>query len=673
MANSFFYLQADKTDDNHAFIDSIEAWCTQNKTEGYIIDRPLGDSKYSYNHVGAIAVLIPKRKISFIDFSGDEESFDSFVEDFIEDLGSISDKYRYKDAIGRPRKWRDEVSVTIADGGNLELQSFLDQTRLEDPAKQRIAELIISLLTGSINDIDRVKADLPESLLDKIKQKILLFDGDQTRFVYQKLDKSPIRIQGLSGTGKTELLMHKLKELYIDRPDSKIAITCHNRILADSLRKRIPDFFDFMKVEQQIQWNERLWCTHAWGSYGNKDSGIYRYICNFYGVPFQRYSPGTTFAKVCSDALALIKGMKDKTHAFDYVLIDESQDFPESFFDLCSEVTGEVVFIAGDIFQSIFDESVNPSISPDFLLSKCYRTDPRTLMFAHSLGMGLFEPQKLRWLEDDEWKACGYLVDKNSKPGTYFLTREPLRRFEDIAKEGFNSVEIYPTPAPFTRSAVQAVVDIIRKVCQQNPTATPDDIGVILLDNNNTTYAIADTLQQVVPREIGWEINKAHESKQRVKDTLFVSNRNNVKGLEFPFVICITEQMGRTYSYRNALYMTITRSFLQSYLVISAERNNEILPAISAGYEVIKARGGIEISPPTPEEKAKIKTTIKYSNTNMSFYDFANGIFDDMKVLPLFRPDLLEAVKKTVGEDFDRDNVKEVAEFIYGKMTRGTD
>jgi len=119
------------------------------------------------------------------------------------------------------------------------------------------------LLTGSINDIDRVKADLPKSLLDKIKRKILLFDADQTRFIYQKLDQSIVRIQGLSGTGKTELLLHKLRDIYVNSPKSRIVFTCHNRILADNLERRIPDFFNFMKVEEQIAWKDRLWCISS--------------------------------------------------------------------------------------------------------------------------------------------------------------------------------------------------------------------------------------------------------------------------------------------------------------------------------------------------------------------------------------------------------------------------
>lgn len=37
-------------------------------------------------------------------------------------------------------------------------------------------------------------------------------------------------------------------------------------------------------------------------------------------------------------------------YAFDYTLIDESQDFTASFFELCSKVTRHTVYMAGDIF-----------------------------------------------------------------------------------------------------------------------------------------------------------------------------------------------------------------------------------------------------------------------------------------------------------------------------------
>lgn len=670
MSSSFFFLQAEKSHTNQELIDSIELAAANAKEQTYIISRPLGDNRYNYGYEGAFVVLSPRRKITFIDFAGDANSFDEYVTDFLEDLASISDKYRYKDAIGRPRNWKNDLVLTIGYDEPDPFEVWERDSPITLPAQQRIAELLVSLLTGSINDIDRVKATPPASLLDRVKQKILLFDGDQTRFIYEPTNHTPIRIQGLSGTGKTELLLHKLRDLYVNQPNSKIAFTCHNRILADNLAKRIPDFFNFMKVEEQIAWQERLWCFHAWGSANQPHSGAYRLICEIYQLTFERYSVFMSFDRACTQALNELKRKAPIQPFFDFILIDESQDFPDSFIELCTQVTRNTVYVAGDIFQSIFDERVTPTIEPDYLLSRCYRTDPRTLMFAHAIGMGLFEPTKLRWLEDQEWKACGYIVKKAARGSIYRLTREPLRRFEDI-DNSLPSVLLDSVSGSFWPTVSHRIIEAIRQLAKEHPTLTPDDIGIILLDPGNVAYKLADQLAISIPRELEWSVNKAHETKTRRRGELFISNRNNVKGLEFPFVICVSEQISNSYRYRNALYMTLTRSFIQSRLIVSSEVNARILPAIQMGLDRINVEGCIEVSPPSEAEMAGITTTIHATGPSVSFFDLTEQIFDDLGVMPIMRQSLLDALKKVIGEDLDPDNIKETASFIYGKMTRG--
>jgi len=54
-----------------------------------------------------------------------------------------------------------------------------------------------------------------------------------------------------------------------------------------------------MKVEEQIAWNERLWCMHAWGSSNSPNSGLYRLICEEYKLQFRRYSVYMSFDRAC--------------------------------------------------------------------------------------------------------------------------------------------------------------------------------------------------------------------------------------------------------------------------------------------------------------------------------------------------------------------------------------
>ena len=162
--------------------------------------------------------------------------------------------------LGRPRQWKEEFTVTYnyEEIKTLSLSNFLKKNKLSSKEDTRKGEFLISLLTGSINDVDRTGIDYPETVLEKIRRKIILFDGDQTRFIFDEPHKDKIVIQGLAGTGKTELLLHKIKELYLNKQELKIVFTCHNKILAENLRERIPEFFDFMKVDEQIKWNEKL-------------------------------------------------------------------------------------------------------------------------------------------------------------------------------------------------------------------------------------------------------------------------------------------------------------------------------------------------------------------------------------------------------------------------------
>lgn len=388
--SSYFFLKANKTPKSASIINRIQDYSEKQKILTYVIDRPLGDVKYeNYKYKDGLILLIPRRKIVFINCGerGDENFLD-FTEDVLEDLSSISDKYLYKDVIGRLRNWRREVFIeNVYVDDIFDINSLISNMFINDDVLKKKSELLTSLFIGSINDIYKVKEDVPSNILDRVKQKIILFDAEQTRFIYDNSNSKRITIQGLSGTGKTELLLHKLKDLYIKNSKSKIFFTCHNKILANNLRNRIPEFFNFMKVEQQILWNERLWCNNAWGRLADPNSGLYRYLSHFYNLPFFRYSTSRSFKNVCENLINEIKKLnkiENFDFALDYIIIDESQDFDETFFELCELVVKNKIYVGGDIFQSIFDNSLATTIKPDFLLGKCYRTDPKTLMFAHA-------------------------------------------------------------------------------------------------------------------------------------------------------------------------------------------------------------------------------------------------------------------------------------------------
>lgn len=267
--NNFFYT--DIENDLNGLRDMFDSYAREHEQDIFLLKMPKGDEE---DHVfsDAFLVLSPNCKITIVNYQLSEDDYKDYCSDVEDNISFLYKKYKYKDELGRFRDLWDDIHANVSiEDVKRDLDLFFTQIGLSDPQLKKYANILISLCTGSVNDINRVKGNVPQTLLEKVKQKIQLFDADQTRFIYQTLNQKLITIQGLSGTGKTELLLHKLKELYTRDNDSRIFVTCHNRILAESLKMKIPMFFNFMKVSKQIEWNERLWCTNAWGRYGEEN------------------------------------------------------------------------------------------------------------------------------------------------------------------------------------------------------------------------------------------------------------------------------------------------------------------------------------------------------------------------------------------------------------------
>ena len=654
--NNRLYISCKETSENKSVIDKFKTYLLKEDkaTQIYIITAPLG-GKYTYDYAeNVLVILIPKHKIIFLNLSDERSSdFEKYYDDFIEDLASISDKYEYKKHIGRPRDWKENNTekANLEDFNKGSLKDFLSTYEINDLRDQRIGEFLISLLIGSINDIEQKGIEVPETLLEKVKKNIILFDGDQTRFIYENFsDKKVVTIQGLSGTGKTELLLHKLKDIYLKEKNIKIFFTCHNIALANTLRERVPSFFNFMKVDEQIEWEKRLWVSRAWGSQKDINSGLYSYICNFYNIPFLGFGYNVDYNKIFSEALDFLNNIpsRDFEYAFDYILVDERQDFPEVFFKVCEKIAKEKVFIAGDVFQDIFENLDKKQLEVNIILNKCYRTDPRTLMFAHSVGLGLFEKNKFNWFDDEGWRALGYILERDNNNHELHLTREPIRRFEDVETDNFESVEIVKS----TRT--DEIVSIINKIIDKDKNTKPDDISIILLDDNKKIYQYIDTLSNNINTTFNWTVNRGYETKQKIENTLYISNPNNIKGLEFPYVICVTGGIQNTYKYRNILYTMLTRSFIQSYLLLNPSEN---LEEIEKGLSIINEKKYIRTIEPTDEEKEKIQRKLinLRKEQSLSYEDFLKSIFDELGIPKESIPPIKTALSASNIEKFDRD------------------
>lgn len=329
------------------------------------------------------------------------------------------------------------------------------------------------------------------------------------------------------------------------------------------------------------------------------------------------------------------------------------------FFQLCEIVTKEKVYVAGDIFQSIFEEHAKHENKPTFLLSNCYRTDPKTLMIAHALGLGLYEKEKLWWLNDEEWALCGYIVNKNND--IYNLTRYPLHRFDDDDNEKCFSIVR-------SSSLSNALSKTIFEIKNDFPDLTPEDLCIIFLDDESYIYDYIPKVARLLYQSCEWETNIAIETKKKEKGRVFVTNRNNAKGLEFPIVICISNKLKRSISYRNTLYTMLTRSFIRSYLIVS-EHDNGISNEMVQGIYNTLINKNISVKAPSDEEKAKMHRWVVNAKRVESLKDKIDRAFKELGIFDLAKQENISElinVEKFKDAEYDKilkliDTLKDMA------------
>jgi len=344
---------------------------------------------------------------------------------------------------------------------------------------------------------------------------------------------------------------------------------------------------------------------------------------------------------------------KEFEPCFDFILVDESQDFPDVFFEVCKKIVKQKVYLAGDVFQDIFESVKKNKWGFDIMLNRCYRTDPRTLMFAHAVGLGLFEENKLNWFDKTQWENLGYKTDY-SEEGYLKLRRNPIKRFEEF--EPGRSLEIY------NDTTLTKVKDIIHELINSNPDLKPGDIAIILVDDSKNIYEYMDRLCYAINSEFGYDVIRGYETKSATEEAVYVTNANNVKGLEFPYVICITQKIQSNYRYRNSLYTMLTRSFIKSYLLVT---DDALLETLNNGYQYINENKCVRTHIPTDEQQAKIKRQIVELKTeqNESYQEILESVFEELDIRDLQRKRrLTSALEMTNFDKFDRDLVKRFIE-----------
>jgi superfamily I DNA and RNA helicase len=331
------------------------------------------------------------------------------------------------------------------------IKSLLDGVKIEPEIQGDIFDEVRSIIEGSkalSRASKRIKVSEDPStklnFLIALEKEVANFDVEQRKIAISLIN-GPQRIRGLAGSGKTVVLAMKAAHIHLQHPTKKILFTFYTKSLYGLIRESIARFYRHFAGDEP-NW-ELIEILHAWG--GRYIDGVYYNACtdnSISGISFpeaKRQNYSDPFSVVCKDA-----SLKSIEQKYDYILIDEAQDLPNEFFQLCYKLakgnTGPSKNIVWgyDELQSIFnvyqrtpeelfgsDEDGKPRIdlnafssslsfgqSNDLVLYKCYRNPLEVLVTAHALGFAIYAKKPVQMLENKaHWEDVGYYIEDDKE------------------------------------------------------------------------------------------------------------------------------------------------------------------------------------------------------------------------------------------------------------------
>lgn len=257
--------------------------------------------------------------------------------------------------------------------------------------------------------------------ISQIESQILLFDKDQQEGYIPALS-GPQRIRGLAGSGKTVVLAMKAAITLVraESEQSKILYTFSTKSLYQHVQRLIQRFY--REFDDDLSNLDRVSIKHSWG--GRTNDGVYWEACNAFNHRFLTYPEAMKFKPHDMDPFEYAcKDLLDNTEIYpiyDYVFVDEAQDYNKYFLRLCTKLAkNKQVTFGADVFQNIFQSQVPTATQiyddgtqfiKEKYLNVCYRTPLATLVCAHSIGLGVYGKQVQKIETVEHWKSLGYQV-----------------------------------------------------------------------------------------------------------------------------------------------------------------------------------------------------------------------------------------------------------------------
>ena len=352
-------------------------------------------------------------------------------------------------------------------------------------------------------------------ILNHITAEINNFDLEQKRAALQTLDW-PQRIRWLAWSWKTIILAMKVAQIHLQDPTAAILYTYYTKNLYEYVKKLITKFYRMYK-EEDPNW-DKIFLMHAWWWQWLK--WVYYQTCvenwlpslDFFGAKNQLLEKKVLnltnvkwpFDYACQELLKYPINQK-----YDYILIDEAQDFWKNFYQLCFKlVKNKRIIWAYDDFQNILDIDIqdeketfwkdsewNPLIDfskypwtlQDIILKKCYRNPKLTLITAFSFWLGIYNTKIIQRLENNEnWENLGFEVENgDSSVWSNMIISRPDKN-SPLAKNSYLWKHEEIIDIKKLGSFIEECQYVLSKIeADIEQWLNPEDITIICLDDKN--------------------------------------------------------------------------------------------------------------------------------------------------------------------------------------------
>ena len=470
-----------------------------------------------------------------------------------------------------------------------DFSEYLKVKALPTPLTEDLFAELLSTLEGSkglIRPKPREKTTEKESkgyFVQLLEDEIRLFDNRQ-KYGFVVPSDGPERIRGIAGSGKTVVLAMKAAVTHLTFPDANIVYTFYTKSLYQHVKRLITRFYRQFD-DKDPNWNT-LRVMHAWG--GRSYPGVYYETCRHHNVTPSTFSDKrneallkktSVFDVVCTE----LKQNYSLNPIYDFMFIDEGQDFPASFIDLCRQISekGRIVW-AYDELQNIFniktptqeevfgrnkDGSPIAEIFEDVVLYKSYRNPREILTTAHALGFGIYSDKIVQMFEDKEhWEDTGYKVlEGTCKPGEITVVERPEETGTRTISSNFSFDQIVQCKGFGTvDDEIAFVVEEIKKDISSG--LRPDDIVISIVDDRNAKK-YANELEKLLTKN-GIAANNTHQDSFGIVDfyiegEVTISTVHKAKGNEAYKVYVIG--VDAIFGYpdiisRNRIFTAITRA-----------------------------------------------------------------------------------------------------------------